>query len=180
MCFTTSAFEPGVQGVVDDETMFQLFMVVGEDLRQPERDCKQASTLWCEVESSDVRSSNLGRQIKQTRIRQFVLRKNRIEAAKRAVVSPFDSGHIMRNRAGGSCLSVNLILRDEHELCIRFDESGNQPRAADSIDFWTFSGKHARECYHICWTAKISGRHCITFWIPNKKPDSSEKPGFVR
>jgi hypothetical protein len=88
MPLASGAGEPGVERIVDDEAVAELFGIVIEELRQAKRHGEQAGALGDQVEARGVGAAN-----------------DRREVAKRSLTSPYFSRNASKLQLGPTCES---------------------------------------------------------------------------
>src|SRR5262249_19013419 len=83
---------------------------------------------------------DLAEQEERVVVRQFVLLQDGLERTLLAVMTQFDTFHVIRNGIETLRFIHDLFGRDEEELRILVDEFLDQPWACDPIDFHVLAG----------------------------------------
>jgi len=106
-----------------------------EQFGQAQRDREQSCRLRSEVQTIRVRPADDNRQLVQGRISQAVLLQEGVEAAQRPIVRKLHAFDIIRDRIelGGAVADLRGWCKEK--LRLQIDESCDQPRAGDAIDF---------------------------------------------
>src|SRR6267378_1882455 len=136
MTLASGMLQPLIQGVIEEKTAGQQFLVVGVEAREAEGDGEQPGRLWCEVQLVGIGPANDDGKLMEGRIRQSILLEERIEAAAGPVMRELDALHIVGDGVALLGTSEDTSRRCKEELRFGINEPLDQPRACNAVDLW--------------------------------------------
>src|SRR6267143_4379061 len=149
--------QPLVQGVIEEKTAGQQFLVVGVQSREAEGDGEQSGGLWREVQSVRIGSTNDDGKLMQRRVRQLILLQKSIEAAAGPVMRELDALHIVGDGVALRGASEDGGGRCKEELRLGINEALDQPWARDAVDLWMLASYPThRDLASSGWLTSIS------------------------
>jgi hypothetical protein len=122
----------------------QHFVVVGEVVRQAQRNRIETGRLWRQIEPRGVRSAHNACEMLQTLVGQPVFFKKGIEAAFLPGMAQLDAGNVVGRCASLAGDGENAIGRHKEKFGVRIDEAADEPRTGYPVNFWPFARDPAR------------------------------------
>src|SRR6266571_8138702 len=153
MTLPLGVLEPCIQRIVDDEPAGEQLVIIREQLRQSQRDGEQSCRLRGKVQTIRVRPADDNRQLVQGRISQGVLLQEGIEAAQRPIVRKLHAFDVVWDRIEPGGAHADLPRWCKEKLRLRVDESRDQPRACNAIDFRMLTSDPSHKGLAARWNA---------------------------